>query len=175
MAKLLRENEEKLVQLTGSKVKIVERTGTKIQDLLTRSNPWKGHDCQRENCLLCFTKLRTENNKTQDCHQRNIVYETRCLTCQEQEIDRIQNLEIPEKERTELKNKIKLFKYIGESSRSSFERGWEHLNDLKSLSNKSHMLKHILIEHQEQEMSEIKFGMKILKTCRTSFERQIYE
>ena len=175
LAKLLRENEENLVKLTGSKVKIVERTGTKIQDLLTRSNPWKGHDCQRENCLLCFTKLRTENNKTQDCHQRNIVYETRCLTCQEQEIGRIENLEISEKEKTELKNKIKLFKYIGESSRSSFERGWEHLNDLTSLSNKSHMLKHILIEHQEQEISEIKFGMKILKTCRTSFERQIYE
>ena len=85
LAKRLRENEEQLLKLTGSKIKIVERTGTKLQDLLTRANPWKGSDCERENCLLCYTKLRTEKNKTQDCHRRNIVYETNCLECQERE------------------------------------------------------------------------------------------
>ena len=68
LAKKLRENEEDLVKITGTKVKIIERTGTKIQDLLTRSNPWKGSDCERQNCLLCFTKCKTEKNKTQDCH-----------------------------------------------------------------------------------------------------------
>ena len=62
LAKQLRENEEKLEKLTNTRIKIVERTGTKIQDLLTRSNPWKGHDCERHNCLLCYTKLRTEQN-----------------------------------------------------------------------------------------------------------------
>ena len=66
LAKRLRENEEQLVKLTGSKIKIVERTGTKLQDLLTRANPWTGSDCERENYLLCYTKLRTEKNKTQD-------------------------------------------------------------------------------------------------------------
>ena len=60
LAKKLRENEEHLVKITGTKVKIIERTGTKIQDLLTRSNPWKGADCERQNCLLCFTKCKTE-------------------------------------------------------------------------------------------------------------------
>ena len=32
--------------------------------------------------------------------------------------------------------------YIGESSRSAYERGFEHLNDYTSLSSKSQMLKH---------------------------------
>ena len=112
LAKLLRENEEQLVKITGSKVKIVERTGKKIQDLLTRANPWKGQDCERENCLLCYTKIRTEKNKTQDCHQRNIVYETRCLNCQEKQQEEIDRQEIPDKEKRELKDKMRLFKYI---------------------------------------------------------------
>ena len=175
LAKQLRENEEKLEKLTNTRIKIVERTGTKIQDLLTRSNPWKGHDCERQNCLLCYTKLRTEQNTSQDCHQRNVVYQTRCLDCENKEQEKIENMEIPDQEKRELKNKIKLFLYIGETSRSSYERGWEHLNDLTSLSNKSHMLKHILTEHQEENIKDVKFGIKILRTCRTSFERQIFE
>ena len=175
LAKLLRENEEKLVKLTNCKVKIIERTGTKIQELLTKSNPWKGHDCERQNCLLCFTKLRTEKKKTQDCHQRNIVYQIRCLNCQEREQERIENLDLSEHEKRELRNKIKLYIYIGESSRSAYERGWEHLNDLTKLSRKSHMLKHILSEHPGQDIKKVKFGMSIIRTCRTSFERQIYE
>ena len=175
LAKLLRENEEKLVKITDSKIKIVERTGIKIQELLTKSNPWKGNDCERENCLLCYTKLRTEKLRTQECHQRNIVYEKRCLNCEEQEHHRIDQLEITEHEKRELKKKIMIYKYIGETSRSSFERGWEHLNDLARLSTSSHMLKHILTEHSDSEIKDVKFGMKILRTCRSSFERQIYE
>ena len=175
LAKKLRLNEEHLAKLSENRVKIVERTGTKIVDLLTRSNPWKGADCERENCLVCFTKLRTEKKKTQDCHQRNIVYETRCLTCQETEQDKINNMDITEHEKRELNKKIKLFKYIGESSRSTFERGWEHLNDMAQLRTSSHMLKHALTEHREQDMGELKFGMHILRTCKSSFERQIHE
>ena len=37
------------------------------------------------------------------------------------------------------------------------------------------MLKHALTEHGEQDMGELKFGMHILRTCKSSFERQIYE
>ena len=175
LAKKLRENEEHLVKITGSKVKIVERTGIQLQDLLTRSNPWKGSDCLRTNCMLCFTKNRTEKNKTQDCHQRNVVYETRCLTCQEQELDKIQKQDITEQDKKSESAKIKLFKYIGETSRSTYERGWEHLNDFTQLKSSSHMLKHVLTNHQEQEIDKIKFGMKILRTCKSSFERQINE
>ena len=154
---------------------IIERTGIKLQDLLTRSDPWKGSDCQRQNCLLYFTKNRTEKLKTQDCHKKNIVYETRCITCQENEQDRIDSLNIEQDEKLELKKNIKLFKYIGETSRSSFERGWEHINNLAQLKTSSHMLKHILTKHPDQDMEQVTFGMKIIRTCKSSFERQIYE
>ena len=99
LAKKLRENENNINKLTKNRIKIIERTGTKLQDLLTRSDPWKGSDCQRQNCLLCFTKNRTEKLKTQDCHKRNIVYETRCITCQENEQDRIDSLNIEQDEK----------------------------------------------------------------------------
>ena len=175
LAKKLRENEENLAKITQTKVKIVERTGTQLQHLLTRSNPWKGIDCTRKNCLLCFTKNKTEKNMRQDCHQRNIVYETRCMTCQEQETERIQEQEISDNDKKEEITRIKLFKYIGETSRSSYERGWEHLNDLTQLKSSSHMLKHIVLNHPDQELDKIMFGMRILRTCKSSFERQIHE
>ena len=175
LAKLLRENEEHLNKITNCKIKIVERACTKLQDLITKSDPWKGTDCSRQNCLLCLTKLKTEKNKNQDCHKRNIVYETRCLTCQQEQNDKIDTMEIDEKEKSELKKTAKLYKYIGESSRSSFERGWEHVNDMAQLKTTSHMLKHVLTKHPEQDMAEVQFGMKIVRTCMSSFERQIYE
>ena len=103
------------------------------------------------------------------------MYETRCLTCQEQELKKIQEQDITEQEKTNQLARIKLFKYIGESSRSKFERGWEHVYDLTSLKSSSHMLKHVVNTHPEQDLHEVHFGMKIIRTCKTSFERQIFE
>ena len=64
----------------------------------------------------------------------NIQYETRCSECQERELDEIENKNLSEHEKRELKNKVKLFKYIRDTIRSTFERGWEHRNDLTTLS-----------------------------------------
>ena len=175
LAKMLRENEEKLVELTGTRVKIVERTGTKIQDILTKSNPWQGQDCERKNCLLCITKTRTGKLTSQDCSKRNIVYETSCATCEEIQLEELENSDLEEQEKQDKKKNLKIFKYIGESSRSAYERGWEHLNDMAKLDPKSHMLKHVLTQHPGQDIMSIKFNMKVRKFCKTSFERQILE
>jgi hypothetical protein len=56
-----------------------------------------------------------------------------------------------------------------------FERGWEHVADYENLSTKSHMLKHVVEIHPEEELMKIQFGIKIIKTAKTSFERQIFE
>ena len=89
LAKLLRANEEKISQITKNKIKIVERVGKKLQDLITKSNPWKGADCERKNCLLCFSKTLEEKPNCQDCHKRSLIYEITCLTCQEAAIAEI--------------------------------------------------------------------------------------
>ena len=134
LAKKLREAEEKLADLTGYKLKIVERAGTKLVDLLTKSNPWQGADCLRGSCMLCESKEKTGKNKGQDCHKRSCVYEIWCLDCEKEEEDRIdrkyseeQKIEMKEQIRKE-KAEIRRYSYIGETARSIFERSWEHNN-----------------------------------------------
>ena len=82
LAKEIRKKEDILKDVTGNKVKVVERAGMKIQDLLVK-DPWKGKDCGRENCLLCTTKMITGKGKRKDCTKRNLVYEIKCMTCDE--------------------------------------------------------------------------------------------
>ena len=154
LARELRKNEEELARITGTKLKIVERSGTKLVDILTKSNPWQGEDCERQNCLLCYTKNKTEKNMSQDCVKRNIVYETRCLSCEDKALENIEALEIDEEERTRKRKEIRQYKYIGESSRSPFERGWEHCNDMAQL-NKSPMLKHAIANRRPADPNAV--------------------
>ena len=65
--------------------------------------------------------------------------------------------------------------YLGETSRSGYERGFEHLDMLATLSSKSVMLRHLLLKHEERDMSEVKWGMRITSYNRTAFERQLEE
>ena len=176
LAKALRKNEEFLQEITGERVKIVEKAGTKLEDILTKTDPWKGLDCGRENCFLCATKALTGKGLSQDCSKRNIVYEIKCLTCEEQEMSKIKEIANgDQKKLKELREGIKIHKYLGETGRSAFERGFEHLNQLTTLSDNSHMLKHVVAKHEGQDLGEIKFGMSILHHNRSAFERQIRE
>ena len=65
---------------TKIRLRIVERAGEKIMDLLHKSNPWDKTLCGREDCKLCNG---TDENMWGKCKSRNIVYETECYTCGE--------------------------------------------------------------------------------------------
>ena len=71
--------------------------------------------------------------------------------------------------------KIKRHLYIGESSRSMYERAFEHQYDVELLKTSSHMLRHLVEMHGGEKRSEVEFGAKVLKFTRSSFERQILE
>jgi hypothetical protein len=161
LAKRLRENEEEMVLATGYKFKIVERAGKSLTGMLAKSNPWSGDDCGRESCLLCHTKAVTGKNLSQSCSKRNIVYETWCSDC----------LKSDDREGEERR----VFKYIGETAKSAYERGLNHLTDRKSLDLGSHMLKHAVACHQGEDPQKIDFHMKVLAYHKSSFERQIDE
>ena len=88
LAGRLRESEESMAAMTGYKLKIVERGGTKLVDILHKANPWAGQDCGRLRCLLCTTKKDEGKKNSQDCKKRNCVYETYCMTCMQRQ-DRI--------------------------------------------------------------------------------------
>ena len=56
LARRMRDAEEKLLEMTGYKMKIVERAGLKLEDILHKADPWQGLDCGRARCMLCLTK-----------------------------------------------------------------------------------------------------------------------
>ena len=90
LAARLRESEERLEVMTGFKLKIVEKVGMKLVDLLHKADPWAGEDCGRKRCLICETKVKEGKQNSQDCHRRNMVYMTYCRTCTERQDDEIE-------------------------------------------------------------------------------------
>ena len=56
-----------------------------------------------------------------------------------------------------------------------YERGFEHLSDLLNTNTKSHILRHYVQSHTEEEFGGMKFQNKLLKFTRTAFEKQILE
>ena len=166
LAKRMREGEEMLVKTTGYKMKIVERAGDSLEGLLHRSNPWSGTDCARDKCLLCETKQNYPRVENQNCKKRNVVYATWCETCMKEEESKLEEGS---------KAEIRVYKYIGESARSCYERGLEHQGDCEQLKPGSHMLKHILDKHEGQQPGEVVFKMKAVKFHRSAFERQVHE
>ena len=85
--------------------------------------------------------------------------------------------EMGKKRVEEEKRKLRRYIYIGVTNRSVFERGLEHQDDIAACKTSSHMLRLLLAVHEEEEerWTEIKFGMRILKSTRSAFERQILE
>ena len=65
--------------------------------------------------------------------------------------------------------------YIGETARSTFERGLEHLNARENLKTDSAMLKHCILFHENLNHEEITFNMQAQKFHKSAFERQIHE
>ena len=87
LAKRLRDAKAKIQDMTGYRLRIVERAGLKLEDILNEAKPWLGQVCKRDKCLLCLNKSRTGKNSTQDCFRCCLVYETWCLTCYETDLE----------------------------------------------------------------------------------------
>ena len=66
---------------TGLNLKVVERGGQKLQDLLCKSNPWDNTDCGRKDCFTCISTTKSAKPKFSNCYQKSVVYETWCQTC----------------------------------------------------------------------------------------------
>ena len=65
------------------------------------------------------------------------------------------------------------FDYVGESSRSAWERVGGHWRDYTTSGEKSHMLKHSSRYHKNLEKPT--FQLNVVKYCRSTLQRQIFE
>ena len=163
LAKMLREEEKTLERMTGYRVKYVEKAGTSIGNLLCKSDHWVGRLCGRKECLLCYTKEKTGQNLSQSCTKRNVVYVTWCQVCMEEAEKRAE-------EKGKDNKRVKVYKYIGKSAKSSFKRGKEHLGDRRALNLRSHMLKHAEDRHKGLDLEKVEFRMEVLQYHNTVFE-----
>ena len=87
------------------------------------------------------------------CRREGVVYRITCLEC--------------EKENTAAV-------YWGETARTGYERGVEHIEGLESKYEKNALWKHSSIHH-EGELQEKDFKMEIVEGHRSPLNRQIHE
>ena len=76
LCKMLRAEEQKLTEITGYRIKVVERSGDQIRRILCKKDPFEGAPCGRETCMVC--KPEGKGN----CRRRNITYQTTCDNCE---------------------------------------------------------------------------------------------
>ena len=74
LAKKWREKLELFEKVGDIKLKVVERAGSKLVDLLHKSDVCSDIDCQRDDCLICSSCVGEE--KKGKCRKRNVIYET---------------------------------------------------------------------------------------------------
>ena len=89
-----------------------------MKSQLVRSDPWAGRDCDREDCLLCISKLKSGKNLSQNCKKRNAVYETWCESCRVRDSEENENngekSDMTDKNGEKIdKKETRVYKYIG--------------------------------------------------------------
>ena len=147
LKKTIQEIEGKLVgrRPTG-RVRIVERTGPTIFQLIGNKSPWTNDSCGRPNCTPC-------KHQEGSCRAQNLVYRITCQEC--------------------LKTGRKSV-YIGESHRFWWDRSGEHLAALKARNETNALAKHWIHNHPEMDTPP-SFKFEVLEKCRSSLQRQIME
>ena len=120
-------------------------------------------DCEREDCVTCSQ----EDEVRIDCRKRNILYESECTLCNTGEEKRGKKEEL---------SFLKAGKgiYVGESSRSIYERSKEHMSDREGLKEESHQVKHWLTDHQDLQAPP-RFRFKLVRKFNDPMSRQLAE
>ena len=154
LASEIRKREAELNRHSGERIKVVERAGMKIKDILSSKNTLNKSNCTQKACPLCteseHVKPNTEKSR-HPCNTNNVGYRWTCLKCKEMDIVKV---------------------YEGETGRSARIRGGEHLKDLEKKREKSALYKHVKNFHNDEE---VKFRMDITKKFKDALTRQADE
>ena len=157
LIKTLKEAEIEMSRITRFRVRYQEAGGIQLARLFS-TDLGKGQPCGREECQPCG---RQDDEKIPNCKQSSIVYESSCQICNKDNIRTGQ-----ETGRQGI--------YLGETSRSLFERNREHLKDAADFDEGSHMIKHWLTSHEEEENCP-DFKFRIVGNYKDCLSRQVSE
>ena len=144
LVKKLQEVKNRLGGVTAYRVRMTEQAGMSLARMLPSTNPWGPGDCGRMDCGICSQ----QDEKQQDCRKRNILYENHCQVCK---------LDLKDGETESSFLRDGKGKYVGESSRSMYERAKEHQRDRDNKEDDSHQIKHWRLEHPELPASRIHY------------------
>ena len=127
-----------------NRVRYIEMVGRSLEDILIRKTPWDS-TCGRQNCFLC-------TSGEGKCMTQGVVYSITCMRCKEREVST---------------------QYWGESARTGFDRGVEHLRGLQNQDPNSVLWEHHSEHHGDQEDPEYK--MKVEQVHKSTLSRQAAE
>ena len=160
LAARLKELVKRLTPVLGFGVKVVERAGTKLQNLFHLITLWDGVQCVREEeWIMCYQGTE----KIIDCTKSSVLYENTCLHC---------NPEAAGKEEIKEPRQDVPTIYVGESSRSIQKREAEHWAGCRSNKTNNHMVYHQTMEHGGEPQ---KFILEPVKFFRIVLGRQVAE
>ena len=160
LANKMKELTRRLAQTVGFHVKVVERAGTSLRNQFPTTTLWDGSHCGRKDCVTCSQGAE----KLPNCKKASIVYENVCLQCNPGADAKGELREVKDDTPT---------LYVGESSRTIFERSKEHWEAWRSRKEDSHILKHQMADHGGSNSP--KFTMRVVRSYRSALSRQVGE
>ena len=157
LAKAMKKRENDLNLHSGMRIKIVEKGGVKLKNLVVKNNPFKTEECLNKRCPVCkITPVTDPTDKSPfrvSCRTPGVVYEFICQKCLEAG---------------------KISKYIGETGRPINARGIEHVRDYIANKPGNPLAKHNLVSHTDDK-KKVRFNMKITKVFKDPLTRQANE
>ena len=150
----LRKKLQEEVDQKGFKIKVVEKSGTRLVRLLQRNDPFKKKSCRdAQRCMVCKGENGEEGG---DCRESGVTYKIKCLG--EKEGNREEHCGES---------------YRGETDRNGYTRGCEHEADLNNGRESSALWKHCVERHGSVRQ---RFEMVMVDRARNdATKRQILE
>ena len=148
LQKLLQKKEKENNQGRIHRIRIVEKSGVTVRNVLARNYPWEVSYCQQDDCFQCSTCPTPKYS----CRKPGIGYKITCLKCASTGTIAV---------------------YEGESSKNAYARGKKHLQELRGAVKTNAMVIHNIAHHDSP--SENHFEMKVVKIISKPLERQIDE
>ena len=155
LLKELAKVEPRLAKSSKYQVKLVEQSGRQLSKMFSKDIG--NVKCSRLDCIPC--KNESVKGSTL-CKTKSVVYVCVCNIC-----------EAEHKLHPESSHRGK---YIGQTSRTLYERSLEHVKSLRNFELDSFMLKHWSIEHKELEKPP-KFDFKVVRCHSDPLSRLIHE
>ena len=151
LAKLLQHHEQQNTQGRSSRIKIIEKAGISVKNLLAPNDPWGITKCQDPDCFPCTTNI--EPSKV-SCKTPGIVYNIFCNICQ---------------------NENEKAVYVGQSGRNAYNRGKEHVDAFLAGNNSHCLVIHHKTHHPDLPRDVSHYRMVLVRSYRSPLDRQIGE